>query len=156
MKWKCDKGVAKLLQSYPFCSDPNQNLQLVLSPYLEFCYIWFLPTSKKKHFLHWRNTFKIHIISHSFGWNTLWNFYHISIKFPIRVLPTPFSLALLKKWLNFGEKSSHKASNCLRVGVLKLEQKTCDILAAERLRLMRFDYRLIIDSFQKNICILKW
>ena len=37
-----------------------------------------------------------------------------------------------------------------------LEHKTCDILAAERLRLMRFDNRLIIDSFQKAICILKW
>ena len=36
-----------------------------------------------------------------------------------------------------------------------LEHKTCDILAAERLRLMRFDNRLIIDSFQKAICILK-
>ena len=30
------------------------------------------------------------------------------------------------------------------------------ILAAERLRLMRFDNRLIIESFQKAICILKW
>ena len=29
-----------------------------------------------------------------------------------------------------------------------VEHKTCDILAAERLRLMRFDNRLIIDSFQ--------
>ena len=36
-----------------------------------------------------------------------------------------------------------------------LEHKTCDILAAERLRLMRFDNRLIIESFQKAICILK-
>ena len=35
-----------------------------------------------------------------------------------------------------------------------LEHKTCDILAAERLRLMRFDHRLIIDPFQKAICIL--
>ena len=35
-----------------------------------------------------------------------------------------------------------------------LEHKTCDILAAERLRLMRFDNRLIIDSFQEAICIL--
>ena len=40
--------------------------------------------------------------------------------------------------------------------VYRLEHKTCDILAAERLRLMRFDNRLIIDSFQKAICILKW
>ena len=38
---------------------------------------------------------------------------------------------------------------------LRLEHKTCDILAAERLRLMRFDNRLIIDSFQKAIGILK-
>ena len=30
----------------------------------------------------------------------------------------------------------------------RVEHKTCDILAAERLRLMRFDNRLIIDSFQ--------
>ena len=37
-----------------------------------------------------------------------------------------------------------------------LEHKTCDIMAAERLRLMRFDNRLIIDSFQEAICILKW
>ena len=37
-----------------------------------------------------------------------------------------------------------------------LEHKTCDILAAERLRLMSFDSRLIIDSFQKPVCILKW
>ena len=37
-----------------------------------------------------------------------------------------------------------------------VEHKTCDILAAERLRLMRFDNRLIIDSFQEVICILKW
>ena len=37
-----------------------------------------------------------------------------------------------------------------------LEHKTCDILAAERLRLMRFDNRLIIDSFQEAMCILKW
>ena len=29
-------------------------------------------------------------------------------------------------------------------------------MAAERLRLMRFDNRLITDSFQKAICILKW
>ena len=40
--------------------------------------------------------------------------------------------------------------------VTQLEHKTCDILAAERLRLMRFDNRLIIDSFQGAICILKW
>ena len=37
-----------------------------------------------------------------------------------------------------------------------LEHKTCIILAVERLRLMIFDNRLIIDSFQKAICILKW
>ena len=36
-----------------------------------------------------------------------------------------------------------------------LEHKTCDILGAERLRLMRFDNQLIIESFQKAICILK-
>ena len=36
----------------------------------------------------------------------------------------------------------------------KLEHKTCEILAAERLRLMRFDNRLIIDSFQEDICII--
>ena len=40
--------------------------------------------------------------------------------------------------------------------VWKLEHKACDILAAEWLRLMRFDNRLIIDSFQEAICILKW
>ena len=38
--------------------------------------------------------------------------------------------------------------NYLLQGGLKVEHKTCDILAAERLRLMRFDNRLIIDSFQ--------
>ena len=42
----------------------------------------------------------------------------------------------------------------LRVSLL--EHKTCDILAAERLRLMRFDNRLIIDSFQEAVCLLKW
>ena len=41
------------------------------------------------------------------------------------------------------------------VGGLELEHKTCDIFAAERLRLMSFDNRLIIDSFQEAICILK-
>ena len=35
-----------------------------------------------------------------------------------------------------------------------VEHKTCDIFAAERLRLMRFDNRLIIDSFQEDICII--
>ena len=35
------------------------------------------------------------------------------------------------------------------------EHKTCAISAAERLRLMRFDNRLIIDSFQ-NANIIKW
>ena len=37
-----------------------------------------------------------------------------------------------------------------------VEHKTCDILAAERLQLMRFDNRLIIDSFQEAIRILEW
>ena len=36
----------------------------------------------------------------------------------------------------------------------RLEHKTCDILAAERLRLMSFENRLIIDSFQKAIRIV--
>ena len=40
--------------------------------------------------------------------------------------------------------------------VSSVEHKTCDILAAERLRLMRFDNGLIIESFQKAICVLKW
>ena len=35
----------------------------------------------------------------------------------------------------------------------QLEHKTCDILAAERLRLLRFDNRLIIDFFQKAIYV---
>ena len=34
-----------------------------------------------------------------------------------------------------------------------LEHKTCDIMAAERLRLMRFDNRLIIESFEKAIYV---
>ena len=44
--------------------------------------------------------------------------------------------------------SVHKISNFLEYirGVWTLEHKTCDILAAERLQLMRFDNRLIIDS----------
>ena len=42
------------------------------------------------------------------------------------------------------------------MAVYLLEHKTCDILAAERLRLMRFDNRLIIDSFQEAVCLLKW
>ena len=40
--------------------------------------------------------------------------------------------------------------------VYQLEHKTCDILAAERFRLMRFDNQLIIDSFQEAVCLLKW
>ena len=45
--------------------------------------------------------------------------------------------------------------NVTTIGLL-LEHKTCDILASERLRLMRYDNQLIIDSFQKAICTLKW
>ena len=37
----------------------------------------------------------------------------------------------------------------------QIEHKTCDILAAERLRFMRFDNRLIIDSFQNAVNILQ-
>ena len=37
----------------------------------------------------------------------------------------------------------------LRSSASPLEHKTCDILAAERLRLMRFDHQLIIEAFQK-------
>ena len=44
--------------------------------------------------------------------------------------------------------------NTWQGGAYILEHKTCDILAAERLRLMSFDNRLIIDSFQKAKCIL--
>ena len=47
-------------------------------------------------------------------------------------------------------------NNTSQSSVRQLEHKTCAILAAERLRLMRFDNRLIIESFQKAICILKW
>ena len=36
-----------------------------------------------------------------------------------------------------------------------LGHKTCDFLAAERLRLVRFVNRLIIDSFQNAVNILK-
>ena len=39
---------------------------------------------------------------------------------------------------------------------LLIEHKTCDILAAEQLRLKRFENRLIIDSFQEAVCLLKW
>ena len=35
-------------------------------------------------------------------------------------------------------------------------RKNCDILAAERVRLMRFDNWLIIDSFQNDSNILQW
>ena len=42
------------------------------------------------------------------------------------------------------------------LGTYLIEHKTCDILGAERLRLMRFDNRLIIDSFQEAVCLLKW
>ena len=38
---------------------------------------------------------------------------------------------------------------------LALEHKTCDLLAADQLRLMRFVNRLIIDSFQNTVNILK-
>ena len=54
--------------------------------------------------------------------------------------------------LTHSREKPHKCTQC----EYALEHKTCDILAAERLRLMRFDNRLIIDSFQKAICILKW
>ena len=47
-------------------------------------------------------------------------------------------------------------ATAVRQNVWLLEHKTCDILAAERLRLMRFDNRLIIDSFQEAVCLLKW
>ena len=40
--------------------------------------------------------------------------------------------------------------------VYLLEHKTCDILAAERLRLMGFDNRLIIDCFANIVNILIW
>ena len=39
------------------------------------------------------------------------------------------------------------------IWIYVLECKTCDILAAEQLRLMRFDNLLIIDSFQKAIYV---
>ena len=48
-----------------------------------------------------------------------------------------------------------KAENMLellRHFYLSLEHKTCDILVAERLRLMRFDNRLIIDSLRVAFC----
>ena len=51
-------------------------------------------------------------------------------------------------------KESTELQNVRDIGDI-LEHKTCDILAAERLRLIGFDNRLIIDSFQKAICILK-
>ena len=54
------------------------------------------------------------------------------------------------------EEIRKRGNQEMRKSVYILEHKTCDILAAERLRLMRFDNRLIIDSFQKAICILKW
>ena len=40
-------------------------------------------------------------------------------------------------------------------GPLALEHKTCDLLAAERLQLMGFVNRLIIDSFQNALNIHK-
>ena len=40
-----------------------------------------------------------------------------------------------------------KVEKSTTVCVSALEHKTCDISAAERLRLMRFDNRLIIESF---------
>ena len=53
-----------------------------------------------------------------------------------------------------GACSVHPLSySCLLL--LHLEHKTCDILAAERLQLMIYDNRLIIDSFQEALCILK-
>ena len=57
-------------------------------------------------------------------------------------------------WISPGPGKSHRKGFPLKGFVV--EHKTCDILAAERLRLMRFDNRLIIDYFQKAICILKW
>ena len=47
-------------------------------------------------------------------------------------------------WLLFG---SYLSKLQLILGC-EIEHKTCDILAAERLRLMRFDNQLIIDSLK--------
>ena len=50
--------------------------------------------------------------------------------------------------------SVHKISNFLEYirGVWTLEHKTCDILAAERLQLIRFDNRLFIDPLKVVCC----
>ena len=51
---------------------------------------------------------------------------------------------------DFSSVVSHKLRSKKCFGGLWLEHKTCDILAAERLRLMIFDNRLIIESFHKS------
>ena len=60
-------------------------------------------------------------------------------------------------------EEEHSFLMCQDIGIaehqifaLLLEHKTCNILAAERLRLMRFDNWLIINSFQNTVCVLKW
>ena len=61
-----------------------------------------------------------------------------------------------KKEAEAAGRAPKKTKQQENAGGLIQEHKTCDILAAERLQLMRLDNRLIIDSFQKAICILKW
>ena len=43
-------------------------------------------------------------------------------------------------------------ASCVYMCIYVLEHKTCEILAAERLRLIRFDNRLIIDSLKVVYC----
>ena len=77
--------------------------------------------------------------------NSMSNYYMMIDDGPLLYCVYFVTFADIPTWGKFCQK--------VRIGS-ELEHKTCDILAAERLRLMRFDNRLIIDSFEEHICIL--
>ena len=76
--------------------------------------------------------------------------FHIIYPYLFHTICSPWFLGSIKS------KDLHMCGSCHQIRRIRfpLEHKTCDILAAERLRLMSFDNRLIIDSFQKAIWIL--
>ena len=88
----------------------------------------------------------------------------------IRSVPLPISLITLS-WPNIPLSGSHTtlwvplggqyrtvfdAEGHLSLALYALELITFEILAAERLRLMGFDNRLIIECFANDVNILIW
>ena len=59
-------------------------------------------------------------------------------------------------WLEDQEEYSQVCAMCNMMCVSRLELITFEILAAEQLRLMGFDNRLIIDCFANVVNILIW